>query len=352
VLTEFSGNQRHEFAFSPANSAAPNRRFAFAASLGRRTLMPFSMSAFASRNSEDSTSWPRRIVENIRVAISMPHSQFHPASATATRFSIIETSTRYGSAQGISVFTHIAILGGLLFLLASTNMKVGGLRPTLIPGLDNKPRYLPPPEIRIGNPSLGTLGRGSNNDSESARAGHLVPLSSMPLAPPRLTRSEREVLPVPPGVFDPKAPATVQTIADLGLPWKDKDTDSAGMDGGKGIGDRHGNNMGDDNGNGAGADDTYGSYANVVSQPACLYCPEPPYTDEARKAKLQGNVILRVLIGADGRAARIQLVRGLGMGLDEQALQAARSWRFVPARDARRQPVPTWVIIETRFQLF
>jgi TonB family protein len=45
-------------------------------------------------------------------------------------------------------------------------------------------------------------------------------------------------------------------------------------------------------------------------------------------------------------------VKGLGLGLDEQALQAVRAWHFVPARDARRQPVPTWVTIETRFQLF
>jgi protein TonB len=110
--------------------------------------------------------------------------------------------------------------------------------------------------------------------------------------------------------------------------------------------------MGDDDSTGAGIGDTPGNYANVVSQAACLHCPEPPYTDEARKAKLQGNVTLRVLIGADGRAARIQLVKGLGLGLDEQALQAVRTWRFAPARDARSQPVPMWVTIETRFQLF
>jgi protein TonB len=174
----------------------------------------------------------------------------------------------------------------------------------------------------------------------------------MPLSPPRLTRSNHEELPVPPAVFDPNAPATVLTITNLGLPWMDKDTNSAGREKGHGIGNHPGDGMGDDDGNGAGAGDTIGNYANVVSQPACLHCPEPPYTDEARKAKLQGSVTLRVLIGADGRAARIQLVKGLGLGLDEQALQAVRSWHFVPARDARRQPVPTWVTIETRFQLF
>jgi protein TonB len=153
-------------------------------------------------------------------------------------------------------------------------------------------------------------------------------------------------------VFDPNVPAAVPTITNLGLPWMDKDTDSAGRDKGHAIGNHRSNGMGDDDGDEAGDGGPTGNYANVVSQPACLHCPEPPYTDEARKAKLQGNVTLRVLIGADGRAARIQLVKGLGLGLDEQALEAVRSWHFVPARDARRQPVPTWVIIETRFQLF
>jgi protein TonB len=174
----------------------------------------------------------------------------------------------------------------------------------------------------------------------------------MPLARPRLLHTDHEELPVPPAVFDPNAPAAVPNITNLGLAWMDKDTNSAGADKGHGIGNHPGDGMGDDNGNGAGVGDTEGNFANVVSQPACLHCPEPPYTDEARKAKLQGNVTLRVLIGADGRAMRIQLVKGLGLGLDEQALQAVRSWHFVPARDARRQPVPTWVTIETRFQLF
>jgi periplasmic protein TonB len=314
--------------------------------------MPFSVPEFTSRNSEDSASWRRRVLENIRAAISMPHARLQPANVAPARFSIVETSTRYGSAQSISIFSHLAILIGLFLLFASSSPNMAGLRPTLIPGLERKLHFFPPPVQSTGNPSLGPRGVGSNNDSELAKVGNLVPLSSRPLAPPRLVHTDQVELPVPPAVFDPNAPAIVLTITNLGLPWMNKDTDSAGKEKGDGFGDRPGNGMGDDDGNGAGASDAEGNYANVVSQPACLHCPEPPYTDEARKAKLQGSVTLRVLIGADGRAARIQLVKGLGLGLDEQALQAVRSWHFVPARDARRRPVPTWVTIETRFQLF
>jgi protein TonB len=314
--------------------------------------MPFSVPHFSSRNSEDSYSWGRRVFANLRVAFSIPHSRQQWASHAPAAFSSVETSARYGSAQTISAITHVAILAGLVLLLTSTGPKVADLPPILLGGLNHPLRFFPPPELKTGVPSLSPAGQGSNTDSEAARAGNLAPLSSMPLAPPRLTHSEQIDLPVPPAVFDPNAPSAVQVVTGLGLPWANKDTNSAGADGGHGIGDRQGSNMGDDDGDKAGAGGPGGNYANVVSQAACLHCPEPPYTDEARKAKLQGNVTLRVLIGADGRAARIQLVKGLGLGLDEQALQAVRSWRFVPARDAHRQAVPTWVTIETRFQLF
>jgi protein TonB len=314
--------------------------------------MPFSVPQFSSRNSEDSHSWRRRVLENVRVAFSIPHSSMQAVSRALAAFSSVEASARYGSAQTISAITHVAILAGLFLVLASTGPKVADLPPILIGGPNQPFRFFPPPELKTGVPSLGPAGHGSNTESEPARTGNLAPVSSLPLAPPRLTHSEQIDLPVPPAVFDPNAPSAFQVVTGLGLPWAKKDTNSAGADGGHGIGDLQGDNMGDDDGDKAGAGGPGGNYANVVSQAACLYCPEPPYTDEARKAKLQGNVTLRVLIGADGRAAGIQLVKGLGLGLDEQALQAVRSWRFVPARDARRQPIPTWVTIETRFQLF
>jgi protein TonB len=313
--------------------------------------MPFLVLESASRNSEESSSWLHRVFENFRLALSLPRPRLHSANGAPAPFSSVETSTRYGSAQGISAFAHVAILGGLLLVLASTTGKVPGLNSTPLGGPDHEFRFFPPPELKPGTPSLGLRGGSSGNESELARKGNLVPPSSMPLAPPRLTHSDHEELPVAPAMFDPNAPAAVPIITDLGVPWMNRDTNSAGRDKGHGIGNHSGNGMGDEDGIGAGVDDTEGSYANVISQPACLHCPEPPYSDEARKAKLQGSVTLRVLISADGRALRIQVVKGLGSGLDEQAVQAIRAWHFAPARDARRQPVPTWVTIETRFQL-
>jgi periplasmic protein TonB len=174
----------------------------------------------------------------------------------------------------------------------------------------------------------------------------------MALAPPRLLHNEQPILPAPPAVFDPNAPANAPVITDLGLPWMKSDTDSGGRGNGHGFGDSDGESMGDNNGNGAGDGDGHGPYANMVSSVTCVYCPQPGYTEEARKAKLQGKLLLQVLVGADGRARRVRILQGLGMGLDEQAAETVRGWRFSPARDARKHPVATWVTIETRFQLY
>jgi periplasmic protein TonB len=313
--------------------------------------MPFFPSKFPFGNPKDSTSWAHRVLENSRAALSTSSYPLHVASGVAVPFSSVESSTRHGSAQAISVLTHVAILSALLFLLATSTPKIQLQQPTFV-GSDHNFHFFPPPELQTGKPSLGLRGGGSGDESEPARAGHLPPLSSIALASPRLPQTNQIDLPVPPAVFDPNAPAAVPIITTLGLIERGKDTDSAGAKGGRGIGNRPGDGVGDDDGTGAGIGDDPGNYANVVSPAACLYCPEPPYTDEARKAKLKGTVTVRVLIGVDGRAKRTQIVKGLGLGLDEQALQSIRAWKFVPARDARRQPIATWVTIETRFQLF
>jgi TonB family protein len=67
---------------------------------------------------------------------------------------------------------------------------------------------------------------------------------------------------------------------------------------------------------------------------------------------VQGTVTLRVLVGADGRGRRVQILKGLDAGLDAKAIEVLRGWRFAPALDVNHRPIPVWVTIETRFQLF
>jgi TonB family protein len=88
-----------------------------------------------------------------------------------------------------------------------------------------------------------------------------------------------------------------------------------------------------------------------VSYPACVYCPDPKYSEMALKAKFQGTVALEAVITADGQATDVQVVKGLGLGLDEKAVEAVKSWRFKPALGPNGEPVAVQVPIEVTFRL-
>ena len=88
-----------------------------------------------------------------------------------------------------------------------------------------------------------------------------------------------------------------------------------------------------------------------VSAPKALYAPDPEYSDEARKAKYQGIVVLWVVVGADGRPREIRVARALGMGLDEKAIEAVRTWRFEPAH-LNDRPVAVQMNVEVSFRLY
>jgi TonB family protein len=88
-----------------------------------------------------------------------------------------------------------------------------------------------------------------------------------------------------------------------------------------------------------------------VSAPKPLYTPDPEYSEEARKAKYQGVVVLWLVIGPDGRPREIKIARPLGMGLDQKAVEAVRTWRFDPARKDG-QPVAVQMNVEVSFRLY
>jgi len=90
---------------------------------------------------------------------------------------------------------------------------------------------------------------------------------------------------------------------------------------------------------------------NGVTVPRCAYCPSPSYTDEARLAKINGSVVLQVVVTANGRAENISVVKKLGYGLDQNAIETVKSWQFKPATGPDGNPVPTIVPIEVTFRI-
>jgi protein TonB len=189
------------------------------------------------------------------------------------------------------------------------------------------------------------------------------------LASKGLVRSAREQITPPITLRTPQpiitAEATVVAPPELSFPRTRQVGDplsalkiaSVGPGAGGGIGGKTGGGVGDGKGpgrgNGANGGCCDGLYAvgNGVSMPRAIYSPEPEFSEEARKLKFQGDVILLGTIGADGLPRNLTVVRTLGMGLDEKALETVRTWRFDPARKDGR-PVAVQMNIIVNFRLY
>jgi len=118
---------------------------------------------------------------------------------------------------------------------------------------------------------------------------------------------------------------------------------------GAGVGPGRGGNMGGgDMALGGGSRNAPAT--SVDQRPALLNNPSPRYTEEARKNKIQGTVVARVLIGTDGSVKQVRITRGLPDGLDEMAIQAAYQMRFRPAMKSG-QPVSFWQSVQIEFNL-
>ncbi len=88
-----------------------------------------------------------------------------------------------------------------------------------------------------------------------------------------------------------------------------------------------------------------------VVAPVPIFKPEPPYTPEAKKAKLQGSLALDVTIDAAGNVRDVRVIHALGGGLTESAVNTVRTWKFKPAT-RRGKPVPVEVMVEVTFKFF
>jgi len=88
-----------------------------------------------------------------------------------------------------------------------------------------------------------------------------------------------------------------------------------------------------------------------MTVPQVIFNPEPSFSEEARKAKAQGIVLLLLVVGKDGHPYDIRVRQSLGMGLDEKAIEAVNRWRFRPAT-LNGQPVATKIAVQVDFHLY
>jgi periplasmic protein TonB len=92
------------------------------------------------------------------------------------------------------------------------------------------------------------------------------------------------------------------------------------------------------------------SVGNGTIPPAVISKVDPQYTEEARAAKYSGSVMLSVVVDTEGKAQQLKVVKSLGMGLDEKAIEAVQQWRFRPGMNSG-VPVNVRAQIEVNFNL-
>ena len=88
-----------------------------------------------------------------------------------------------------------------------------------------------------------------------------------------------------------------------------------------------------------------------ATAPHAFYTPDPDYSKEAKKKKIEGTVVLWVLVGPAGRVDDVRIARTLGYGLDEEAIKAVSKWKFEPGTSGG-VPVPVQINVEVHFRLY
>ena len=88
-----------------------------------------------------------------------------------------------------------------------------------------------------------------------------------------------------------------------------------------------------------------------MSAPQLIYQVDPEFSEEARKAKFQGEVLVHLIVDATGRPTQVRVIRPVGMGLDEKAREAVAQYKFRPARKGGHA-VPVELNVAVNFQIF
>jgi periplasmic protein TonB len=260
-----------------------------------------------------------------------------------------------------SVIVHAV---GLAVLIGGTMLGRQKVQPAR-PQPEHVVLIAPPPEDITPLPPSKTEvaggGGGGDRDILPAPKGKLPKAAMEQITPPQIiVRNERPKLTAEPTVVVPPQVQLAQNpMPNLGLPVAAMPSGppSNGTGAKGGIGSGSGGGIGSGTGPGVGPGRGGGIGGGVfrvgggISAPRPVETPDPAYTDEARRAKHQGVCVLGLIVDADGHPRDIRVVRGLGMGLDQKAIDAVRQWRFDPAlKDGK--PVAVQISVEVSFRLY
>jgi protein TonB len=223
--------------------------------------------------------------------------------------------------------------------------------------------YQPVMKPAVAPKALAGGGGGGNAAKIVESKGHLPKIAPEQIAPPtvEITNTKPKLaveatVVAPPNVKLPDNP----NMPNLGNPMSARvngpASNGSGTGGGIGSGSSNGIGSGTGPGHGPGQGGGFGGgiykLGDIgVTAPVAKFTPEPDFSEEARKAKYQGVVVLAAIIGPDGKPRNIHVVRSLGMGLDEKAIEKVRTWLFEPGKK-NGSPVAVAMNLEVDFRLY
>jgi len=278
-----------------------------------------------------------------------------PLKTTSQPIPVPEIWTKdknFGRMQLVSILVH----GAFIMLIV--------LGPLLLPGIIN------PPVTKAYNPQLENTdltispyknvlkpaatkagGGGGAPDKAPSTRGKAPKFSWTQISRPMVNPPKAAITMTPTVLGNPDIKLPDVAANNWGDPLSNRSTGSLGNGRGNGIGNGTGNGVGPGEGYGTGGG-TPNAGTGGYGIPTCLYCPRPDYSTEAMKVKMQGVVELTATVTPDGRVTDVQVVKGLGLGLDEKAIEAARTWRLKPALGPDGRPAAVREVIEMSFQLY
>jgi TonB family protein len=258
-------------------------------------------------------------------------------------------------AVGTSSFVNLAILALAIWL------GINLIHPVMKPKVDltnvDVSDILKAPKMTA---PAGGGGGGGSHDIVDPMKGKLPPRMKDPITPPMVPVLEKPKLAFTPAINvqkDITLPDNPQMVNFGVKNSANVSLASNGSGGGGGMGSGYGGGLGSGNGNGYGpgsGGNTGGGVYRIgggVSAPVPIFTPEAEFSDEARRAKYQGVVLISLIVDAQGNPQNPRVVRPLGMGLDEKALEAVRKYKFKPAMKEGK-PVPVMMSIEVNFRLY
>jgi periplasmic protein TonB len=208
---------------------------------------------------------------------------------------------------------------------------------------------LTPPPMAPRKDTMG--GGGGQKGPTPVTKGHLPKFADTQITPPKAPPMEEPKIRMPDPTIEVQKDLKManNNMPNIGMPNSPLVGSSMGNGNGSGLGSGNGSGMG------PGSGGNYGGglrkIGGGVSSPVPIYTVEPEFSEEARKAKFMGVVLVNLIVDAHGNPQNVHVSRGVGMGLDEKAKEAVMQYRFKPAMEGGK-PVPVELNIEVNFQIF